>query len=232
MKVGLLADIHANSLALEIVLQSAEVLGVEQLLIAGDLVGYYFSPLDVCRMLEDWPTQMVRGNHEDYLRRARKDSQVLAEFNKTYGYGLKDALDQLDATQLDKLTSLPHPLAIEIDGLSILLCHGAPWDNDCYIYPDASDELLGKCLSGNHDVVVLGHTHYPMLRKIGETTIVNPGSVGQPRNRKPGAHWAVLDTINGEIEFRNELYDPAVLVAQCLERNADLPYLSEVLTRT
>jgi putative phosphoesterase len=232
MKLALLGDIHGNHFALQAVLAAASSSGVEKLLVTGDLVGYYYAPLKVLELLQPWDRYLVRGNHEDMLIAARTDSVFLKQVGGLYGDGLRIAIEQLGKQQLDELCSLPHPLELVIDGCKILLCHGAPWDVDQYIYPDAQMELLERCAKPGYDLVVLGHTHYPMQRKIGKTLIVNPGSVGQPRNYQPGAHWAIFDTATRNLEFHQELYDSTMLRRECRQHNPELPYLSEVLIRT
>ena len=91
---------------------------------------------------------------------------------------------------------------------------------------------MERCVDRKHDLVVLGHTHYPMSQEIGKTLIVNPGSVGQPRNRKPGAQWSLFDTVNRTVEFFSEAYDPTPLVEESLRRHPGLPYMADVLTRS
>lgn len=231
MKLALLGDIHGNAAALQSVLAAVTLSGVESLLITGDLVGYYFAPQDVLELLQPWHRYVVRGNHEDMLCAAQNDRKFLAQVDARYGTGVRIALEQLNGQQLDELCSLPHPLKIEIDGCRMQLCHGAPWDNDCYIYPDAQSALMERCAVQDFDMVVLGHTHYPMRRLIGNTLVVNPGSVGQPRNRQPGAHWALFDTATRSLEFHCEQYDVSGLVQECRQRHPELPYLAEVLTR-
>ncbi len=232
MKLALLGDIHGNARALEAVLVAAKISGVGQLLITGDLVGYYFEPLKVLDMLAPWEKHIVRGNHEDMLHIARSEPDKLDEFDARYGTGLRVTLEQLDESRLNVLCDLPHPMQLEIDNRKIMLCHGSPWDLEQYIYPDAASELLEMCASPGFDLVVMGHTHYPMHYQIGHTLLVNPGSVGQPRNRQPGAHWVLYDTDSGRIELRNEQYDVGSLVEECRRRLPALPYLSEVLLRT
>jgi len=232
MKLGLLGDIHGNHLALQAVLAAASSTGVEKLLVTGDLVGYYDAPLQVVEQLQPWERHVVRGNHEDMLNVARSDPEFLTQVDARYGTGLRSAIEQLGEQQLDELCSLPHPLELLIDGRRILLCHGAPWDNDQYVYPDAQPELLERCAVQEFDLVVLGHSHYPMSHRIGKTLVVNPGSVGQPRNRQPGAHWAILDTANCSLQFCREAYDSTALVEECRQSHPELPYLAEVLTRT
>lgn len=231
MKLALLGDIHGNALALQAVLASVSACGVEKLLITGDMVGYYFAPLKVLELLQPWDRVVVRGNHEDMLSAARTDPAFLAQVDARYGNGLRTAIKQLDEQQLDEMCSLPHRLELAIDGCRILLCHGAPWDNNQYVYPDAQSELLALCAVQTFDLVVLGHSHYPMQKKIGRTLVVNPGSVGQPRDRQPGAHWAVFDTVSRSLEFRQEQYNSSSLVRECQQRHPELPYLAEVLIR-
>jgi putative phosphoesterase len=232
MKLGLAGDIHGNAGALRAMLNAAMRENIEKLLITGDLVGYYFSPLEVVELLYEWDVEVACGNHEVMLRIARNDPKYLADVDAKYGSGLRIALDQLNAEQLDTLCGLQHPLRLEIDGIRILLCHGSPWDLDQYIYPDTKDESLAMLYKSGYDLIVTGHTHYPMDRIIGSTHLVNPGSVGQPRNRKPGAHWAIFDTETRSIEFRCEIYDASQLIRECNMRHPNLPYLAKVLERT
>lgn len=231
MKLALLGDIHGNHLALQAVLLAASSSGVEKLLVTGDLVGYYYAPLQVLELLRPWDRHVVRGNHENMLNTARTDSAFLAQVDARYGTGLRIAIEQLGEQQLDALCNLSHPLELVIDGCRIILCHGAPWDNDQYVYPDAQPELLARCAVWGCDLVVLGHSHYPMQKKIGKTLVVNPGSVGQTRNRQPGAHWAIFDTTNRNLEFRKEQYDSSALVREAQQRHPELPYLADVLIR-
>jgi putative phosphoesterase len=232
MRLALMGDIHGNIQALRAVLDAATRENIEKLLITGDLVGYYFSPLEVVELLDEWDTVIVRGNHEEMLRTARKDPNYLLTVDARYGTGLRVALQQLRTEQIDRLSELKHPLDLSFGGAKILLCHGSPWDLDQYIYPNSEDEVITKCAIGNYDLVVMGHTHYPMQLMIGSTCLVNPGSVGQPRNRKPGAHWALFDTETRSIEFRSESYDMSDLIRECKLRHPNLPYLANVLERT
>jgi putative phosphoesterase len=231
MKIGLLGDIHGNHRALQAVLSAAVSLKLEVLLFTGDLVGYYDSPLAVLNMLKLWKCYMVRGNHEEMLNQARVDSDFLVEADAKYGTGLRSAIKQLSKEQIDELCNLPHPLSLEIDSCKILLCHGSPWDINQYVYPDSPQKLLAKCAIKNYELVVLGHTHYPMIHKIGNTLIVNPGSVGQPRDSRPGAHWAIYDTKLKSVEFFNENYDCSGLIEECRANSPELPYLAEILMR-
>ena len=230
--IGFLADIHDKHRALAAVLKATSYSGVARLLIAGDLIGYYSAPLKVMEMLLPWPRHIARGNHEDLLQMARADHAFLAQVDMRYGTGLRIACEQPGAYQLNNLCWLRHPLDLNFSGFRILVCHGAPPDINQYIHPDSPSELLRKCAVPEYDLVVLGHTHYPMSFKFGNTLLANPGSVGQPRNRKPGASWAVFDTAACNLQFRAEQYDYRALSSECQNRHPGLPYLAETLLRT
>lgn len=232
MKLGLMGDIHGNDLALQAVLEAASAAKVDRLLVTGDLIGYYFAPLNVLELLSGWKCDVVRGNHEEMLAKARNDSAYLATVEARYGSGVRVAIEQLSSKQVNSLCSLPHPLDIDVDGIRILLCHGSPGNLNQYIYPDTDIEMLAVGLVQNYDLVLMGHTHYPMLRNIRGIIFVNPGSVGQPRDRKPGACWALFDTQDHSIELRRESYDSTSLAHECQLRHPELPYLFEVLQRT
>jgi putative phosphoesterase len=231
MRAALLADIHGNDLALGAVLAAVREAGIEMLLVCGDMVGYYFAPDRVMEMLRPWKKRMVRGNHEDMLALARRDPAALERIDRAYGTGHRLALERLSPADLDELTALPATASVDLDGYRVLLCHGAPWDTNQYVYPDAPGELLERCAAPGHATVVMGHTHHPMLREAKGVRLVNPGSVGQPRNRRPGADWAILDTGSGEVALKHERYDPTPLVEEAKARNPGVPYLHEILVR-
>lgn len=231
MKIGILGDIHGNECALSAVLDSASAAGVDQWLNTGDMVGYYFAPGRVMEMLRQLNCRSVRGNHEDMLCRSRDDPDYLLAVEAKYGSGVRVALEQLSVQQLDEACGLPHPLSLVIDGVRILLSHGAPWNVDQYVYPDSAPDLIERCIPQGFDLVVTGHTHYPMVKTIGNAVLVNPGSVGQPRNRKPGAHWAVFDTSDRGVVFHRTPYECSSLVLECRKRHPELPYLADVLER-
>jgi putative phosphoesterase len=230
--VGLIGDVHGNADALCAVLRAARRACVEQILCTGDLVGYYDQPSLVLALLDSWAVSHVRGNHERMLALARAIPDRCAHFEKSYGSGLRVALETLGTKALDWLEGLPDRQDLELDGRRILLCHGAPWDPDHYIYPDSDAHVWERCEQSGADMIVCGHTHYPLSRQCGRSLLVNPGSVGQPRNRVPGAHWAILDTGRMRVEHHVESYDASAVASRASIANPSLPYLSEVLLRS
>ena len=233
MKIAILSDIHANSAALDAVFNSPLFRGVDALIVAGDFVGYYFDPkyvIDTIRSFKK-PTYCVRGNHEKMLIESMQDPNQLQNCTLKYGPGVSIALEQLVDSDLKWISGLPHPLFINDFSYSILICHGSPSGIDEYIYPDSSlADFLG-CLDKSPDIIVMGHTHYPFVRRLDHCLVVNPGSVGQPRNRMPGAHWALFDTCTMDVKLLVESYDSTDLQNKCCAVAPQHPYLREVLTR-
>lgn len=113
----------------------------------------------------------------------------------------------LSAEEKDYLGNLPITSLIEREGKKFLLSHGSP-GGDIYKYlrPEVSDKQWESELKDiSADVVFLGHTHLPMMRVIHGVTIVNPGSVGQPRDGVPMASYAIWE--DGRIEIKRVRYD-------------------------
>ena len=229
MKVALLGDIHGNNRALSAVLSAVKEKNIHTLLITGDFVGYYFWPVEVFHLLESWNVVAVCGNHDKMLKKVRNDKNKLELMSDKYGSGLRIALEQLDSTKIDWLLNLPNTLEYEVESEKILLCHGSPWNADEYIYPDANNESINRYCSLNVKWVVQGHTHYPMKRKFENITVINPGSVGQPRNKEQGAQWALLDTESDKLEHFCEQYDSSEVVMESKKRHPEIPYLADVL---
>jgi len=231
MRIGLLGDVHGNALALAAVLDAARDSGIDKLCLTGDFVGYYYEPGRVIEMLSDWDCHAVRGNHEDMFLECVTDESAIEQCRQRYGSGIEFAIQGLSPEQVDYIRGLPSTLTVELDGKSLLLAHGAPWDTDFYVYPDSSQDLWERVVEGGTDYVVLGHTHYQLAKRIGNTLVVNPGSVGQPRDRKPGAAWAILETETGSLEHRTESYDIQCVAKQAQSIDPQWPYLWKVLTR-
>lgn len=194
MKVGLISDIHGNRVALETVLEALPP--VDILACAGDVVGYNPWPADCIDMLREREVPTVMGNHD----RAVADGTTF-RFNAQARAGVELAQEQLADTHLDWLSSLPDERHVA-DG-RIKLVHGHPEDPDRYTYPDQfSPRLLDDA-----DVLVLGHTHVQHAEQYAEGIVVNPGSVGQPRDGDPTAAYAVLDVDAMRVDCRRVEYD-------------------------
>jgi len=229
MRIGLIGDIHGNSQALKAVLNSISAHKIDQLLVTGDLIGYYFEPKKVIELLSDWRCIYVKGNHEEMLKRCLVSPEELSLVDSKYGSGLRIAIQTLSQTQLIEIEKMPLNVSLNFGNCKILLCHGSPKNTKAYLYPDATKSALAEYESLDHDFVIFGNTHYPMDIKTGSVRLVNPGSVGQPRTKSKAASWAILDTNTSQVTFKSEKYDASLLVKECYRRHPEIPYLAEVL---
>ncbi len=231
MLIGILSDIHGNHLACERVLRDAKALGVDELFVLGDFVGYYYRPDKVLSLLDSWQTTFIKGNHEVMLAQAAKDPAVAEAIRSKYGSGIKNALRVLSQEQILMLQDLPAALELERDSVRIMLCHGSPWDPDVYIYPNSPEEILERVCQRESDFVFLGHSHYPFAFSRGNTTAINVGSVGQARDRGGFASWATLDTVSRTFTLRLTPYETDELIAEVKQTDPHRKYLYEVLER-
>ncbi|HHF59031.1 MAG TPA: metallophosphoesterase, partial [Thermoplasmatales archaeon] len=89
-----------------------------------------------------------------------------------------------------------------------------------YVFPDVSDELLLQFAEiADADVLVFGHTHIPMERRVKDKIFLNPGSVGQPRDGNPKSSYMIFDTESRETIFRRVAYNIDMASKSILEKN-------------
>ncbi len=208
MQIGVLSDIHGNRIALEAVL--SDMPAVDRLVCAGDIVGYNPWHADCIEILRDRSIRSVMGNHD----RAVAENSPFA-FNHQAAAAVEHAHDQLTSSQLEWVRTLPDELSL-FDG-RLKLVHGHPADPDRYTYPEEfSPQLLG-----DESVLVLGHTHVQHHEQFDEGVVMNPGSVGQPRDGDPRAAYAVLDLDARTVTEHRVSYDVESVVSAV--RDTGLP---------
>ena len=229
MKIAVISDIHGNHLALKAVLKKIKTLRIKKILILGDFVGYYYWPEIVIKELNKFNYIAIKGNHEDMLKDYLSDKEVRKKINIKYGHGINFALKKLKKKDLDWLINLPDRKILRISGNNILLCHGAPWNKNEYIYPNKFYKFKKKYLEFPFKWILQGHTHYPMIQVLDNSIVVNPGSVGQPRDGSCGAQWAMIDTKNNIAEQFCEDYDNSKIISKVEEMNPEIPYLANIL---
>jgi putative phosphoesterase len=202
MRIAILSDVHANLAALESIQDPYDLL-----FCLGDLVDYGPQPCEAIQWVRERALRVIRGNHDHALAYEAdcRCAPVMREASVTTRQWHSRLLSPEDK---EYLHDLPISERIAIAGASFHLAHAAP-DGDLYDYhivPDASEKVLTERIEGiDADFILLGHTHLPMLRTIGKTTIVNPGSIGQPRHGDPRASYAIWE--DGEVTFRHGVYD-------------------------
>jgi predicted phosphodiesterase len=243
MRVLILSDLHANLPATEAVLDHAARGGWGRALVLGDLVGYGADPrpvIDIVRNLHD--ATVIRGNHDKVA--AGIDDP--ADFNAIARQAAEWTAVQLDSERRDYLKALPQgPLAIDGLPLDVAICHGAPFDEDYYLF-DAHDAAAAFAAT-TAALLFFGHTHLQMaFRQMGlhqavaaiddedldvatGRLLVNPGSVGQPRDGDARAAYAVLDTTASRVTMYRVDYDIAEAQRRILDA-ALHPHLAQRLS--
>jgi putative phosphoesterase len=229
MRIGIFSDVHGNAAALRPVLQDLTS-NSDVLLFLGDLAGYY-GFVNECADL--WPAQVVgvRGNHDDVLLKALAEAKAPAPtYSSRYGSALWRSVQRLSPKARGLMEALPVQRTLDFDGLRVAMFHGSPWEPlDGRVYPDFKDWQKFDALDA--DIVLLGHTHYPMAQKHGQKLIVNPGSVGQARDSSGAACFAIFDTTSRTVELKRVGFDCGEVIRDAKEHDPELPYLWEVLTR-
>ena len=230
MKIGIIADIHGNFPAFREVIPALYE-ECDEILFLGDLCGYY--PF-VAECLELWDFEKItaiRGNHDQILIDALEAGTApVTEYTKKYGTGLARSLEALTQEQKDWFLSLPITRTLERGGKKIALFHGTPWDPlNGRVFADSPGNE--RFLETDADLILLGQTHYPAHFQVGEITVANPGSIGQPRDHGNGASYALLDLEKMKFEFKRVSYPKEELISDAQKNNPEIPYLVEVLNR-
>lgn len=204
MKIAFISDIHSNLHAFEQVLGYIEELSVDEIWCCGDIVGYNAFPRECLKIVIDDNIQSVMGNH-DWATTTGDTSW----FN-VYGVaGVDHGRRYLTEDDMLFLQSLPENKLFERDGVSFYIAHGSPRDNVFeYVFPWSSDFIFDTFAQMvGSEVIVLGHTHISMERKVGDKIFLNPGSVGQPRDGIPKASFMVFDTKDISYRWYRVAYD-------------------------
>lgn len=200
MKIAFISDVHANSPALIAVLNDLQ--DVDTILHAGDIVGYNPFPSRVISYFQDKNIKSVSGNHDQAVV-----GETSFEFTDPVGEVINWTQNQISSEEKKTLAQIPTELKIQLDNKTIQLVHGSPDNMNKYVYPtDLSLDLVDN-LDEDVDIFVWGHTHYPIATKINNKYLLNPGSVGQPRDGDWRASYMVFDTNNDWLEFRRKEFD-------------------------
>ena len=181
MRFGVISDIHGNLPAFEAVCEAMPP--VDRLICAGDVVGYNPWPAACVDRVRELGAVTVRGNHD---RAVAFDGG--RGFNAMARAGVRHAREELGAAEMEWLRSLPTEQFVA-DG-RIHMVHGHPDDPDRYTYPR---EFSASMLQDDVEVVIVGHTHVQGTRRVDGGVVLNPGSVGQPRDGDPRAAYAVVE---------------------------------------
>jgi putative phosphoesterase len=192
------SDIHGNWPALEAVAAVPH----DAVVCLGDVVGYGPQPAACLRWLRASGATMVQGNHDRSLAdgvpsRCRVDFEWLAAATRHVARG------QLTEEEKAFLRALPARREAALDGRRAVLMHAAPADPLYrYVGPDR-DAWQAAVQDVDADLVLVGHTHLPFDLRFERTEVLNPGSVGQPKDGDPRAAYAVIEDGVARLERRS-----------------------------
>jgi predicted phosphodiesterase len=242
MRFGVISDIHGNFHALQAVLCRLGAMQVDEIICLGDIVGYGPNPAACLDLVYKHCLVIVRGNHDE----AVVNPDVAMGFNGPARDAIGWTRQQLGPLQLDALHRMKATAVVE---RSVLCTHASPVSGpDDYVHDKRAAAVAFGGL--DRPVCMLGHTHVPMifeapaddggampapaeliayLPRAGENHelapdrryILNPGSVGQPRDCDPRASFAVFDSKAKSFTVFRQEYD--ILAAQQASERAGLP---------
>lgn len=236
MRYLVISDIHANLEAYETVMDTARTLAWDRVVVLGDLVGYGGDPnavVERIRTLE--PHALIRGNHD----KVGSGLETADGFNAVARSAIRWTHDTLTDENRAWLAALPAG-PVDVDG-AFEICHGTPFDEDAYVFDDL--DALRALHAARRPLCLFGHTHvqvgYSLARNqfAVETNgegrpfdialqpetkyLINPGSVGQPRDGDPRAGFAVVDTDTARVSIHRIAYPIARAQARIVD--AGLP---------
>jgi putative phosphoesterase len=188
VRVLVVSDIHGNWPALEAVAAVPH----DAVLCLGDIVGYGPQPGECLRWLRANGAVIVQGNHDraladDVPPRCRPDFEWLAA--AAAGIGRQ----QLDDGEKAFLRALPPTRRLVLDDKRVVMVHATPVD-PLYSYLPLDPDRWRRAVVGiDADILLVGHTHLPFHIRLDHLHVVNPGSVGQPKDGDPRAAYAVIE---------------------------------------
>lgn len=201
MKVGLISDIHANLPALTAVLEDMPS-DIDSICCLGDIVGYSAWPAECVMRVRDVCDIVVQGNHDRDI-----DDPEAYSGNEMAQAGLQHAKERLSAEQISWLSELP-PMTEAFDD-QLVLAHSHPENTDRYVMKGMFTSVA-TYMSERNQVLALGHTHQQAAVNMAQFDrhgwVINPGSVGQPRDGNPEAAYAIADLTQPMVELRRVAY--------------------------
>ena len=212
MRVALVSDQHGNDVAFRSVVEDIERVGVDAVVCLGDTVQGGAQPAETLERLTSLGCPTVLGNADAFLF-----GEDVAEPTTPEQEQIRDwTVDQLGPSGVQSLRAFQPTVELELEGQTVLCCHGSPRSYDDILLPE--DETALDAWMVDADLLAGGHTHKQWTRRIGEALFVNPGSVGlaydhhRPRDEirfVPVAEYALvfLDAGGPAVEFRRVGYD-------------------------
>ncbi len=209
MRVLVVSDLHGNVEALRAVVAAEP--RVDRVLCLGDLVDYGPRPDEIVTWVREHALATVRGNHDNAVAFG-EDCRSAPLFRRLSVESRRKTVPMLSAENLAFLRALPTRTPLVLDGIRLELLHAAPGDPLFQYLPATRlDEWREAARGIEADLILVGHTHLPVCVELDGKRMVNPGSVGLPRDGDPRACYAVID--NGIPFLKRVAYDVERTVA-------------------
>ena len=213
-RVTIFGDIHGNLPALESVLADMDAQGLTPLYCLGDLVGYGTFPNEVIEMIRQLNIPTLMGNYDQGVGNSSDDCGCAYTSKEAEALGKRSIAWTNEHTTADNklyLRQLTDQIPLQLGGLRVRLVHGSPRKINEYLYEERPDATMERLLDlADADVLVCGHTHIPYHRILPSGRhVVNAGSVGKPKDKKPEACYVVLEAMDNSLNviFRRVPYD-------------------------
>lgn len=206
MRLAFFGDVHGNLEALNAVLEDIQRRGVDEIFCLGDLVGYGPDPEAVVQLIREKNIKTIMGNYDDAVGHSKEScgcSYAPGRETEVGDISLSWSIEHTSKETKEYLKSLPKRMSFEVEGVKFLLVHGSPFNELLeYVKPDTPSERLKEIASKvKESVIVNGHTHLPMVKWVLGKLILNPGSVGRPKDGDPRASYMIVDVKSGAISF-------------------------------
>jgi predicted phosphodiesterase len=206
-RVAVIADVHANVIALDAVLAELEREPADALVVCGDVVGGPEPSATLERLTTIERAHFVRGNADREVVEAFDEARPFdpGERSPARKAGAWNA-ERITHAERDFLASFAERVVLAVEGLGeVLFCHGSPRSDEEIMTSLTPEPRLRQILTGvEQRLVVCGHTHVQFDRVVDTTRIVNAGSVGTTYQGRRGAFWLTLDP---DVELRRTDYD-------------------------
>ena len=193
MKIAIISDIHSNYFYFKKVIHQIEKYSVDEIYCLGDLIGYYDRPNEVIELIVNKNIKCIKGNHEKYLL-----GEITYHKKKENIYRMEKQKRALSIENLDFIKSLPDFIEKEIGNKNFYLTHSLPNDTTSYI---SSLHDLDSINLKSYDYYCFGHTHIPLISFHYGACILNPGSIGQPRDYTRKLSFIIVNTENQEVDL-------------------------------
>ena len=217
MKICFFSDIHGNGYAFDAFLKEMEKQKPDKIIFGGDYAGYYYDADRIISKMRELRFICILGNHDKMLLELLDKERNAEMLIEKYGSSYEMLAQNLQKENERFLRELPLFYEMETDGIKLGFFHGSPRDyqND-RIYPDTEiTDSAEIALFEKYDYVFSGHTHHKLVKQIGKTVLINPGSAGQQRDGK-GTSYVLFDTETRMWEICSFTYD-----VDRLERDID-----------